>query len=228
MEDEFKQARLMSAKTAPKMSIRFIQITDLNNQKTEQAFVIYRKSFPANERQKEEVVRQRLNSGTEDMFAGLKDDAVIAMGLVFNLSNSGFVLLDYFAVSEHERGSGTGTLFMQFLIQCYNQSNKQMIMEVEDPQDGKNLEERQRRVNFYRGLGAKCLQDVRYVLPALDGTTSTTMILMTFTQGSVPTMPGSEVKKLLLDLYEQVYNKNADDPLVLDVINRLPKQINLQ
>ena len=54
------------------------------------------------------------------------------------------------------------------------------------------------------------------------------MILMTFTQGNVPTMPGSEVKKLLLDLYEQVYNKNADDPLVLDVINRLPKQIKLQ
>src|SRR5678816_2472030 len=81
MEDEFKQARLMNAKTAPKMSIRFIQITDLNNQKTEQAFVIYRKSFPANERQKEEVVRQRLNSGTEDMFAGLKDDAVIAVSL---------------------------------------------------------------------------------------------------------------------------------------------------
>ena len=99
----------MNAKDISKMNIKFIQITDLNNQHTEQAFVIYRKSFPANERQKEEVVRQRLNSDTEELFAGLKDDTVISIGLVFNLSNSGFVLLDYFAVSEHERGSGTGT-----------------------------------------------------------------------------------------------------------------------
>ena len=101
-------------------------------------------------------------------------------------------------------------------------------MEVEDPQDGKNLEERQRRVNFYRRLGAKCLQDVRYILPAMDGTTSTIMILMTFTQGNISVMPRSEVENLLLDLYQQVYNKNADDPLVLDVIQRLPKEIKLQ
>jgi GNAT superfamily N-acetyltransferase len=228
MEDEFKQAWLINAKEISKMNIKFIHITDLNNQHTEQAFVIYRESFPANERQKEEVVRQRLNLGTEELFVGLKDDAVISMGLVFNLSNSKFVLLDYFAVSEHERGSGTGTLFMQFLIQCYNQSNKQMIMEVEDPHDGKNLEERQRRVNFYRRLGAKCLQDVHYILPAMDGTTSTTMILMIFAQGNFSALPRSEVERLLLDLYQQVYNKNADDPLVLDVINRLPKIIKLQ
>jgi hypothetical protein len=54
------------------------------------------------------------------------------------------------------------------------------------------------------------------------------MILMIFTQGNFSAVPRSEVEKLLLDLYEQVYNKNADDPLVLDVIQRLPKIIKLQ
>ena len=103
-----------------------------------------------------------------------------------------------------------------------------MILEVEDPGDGKNIEERQRRVNFYRKLGAKCLQDVRYILPALDGTTPTTMILMIFTQENVSALPRSEVEKLLLDLYQQVYNKNVDDPLVQDVIRGLPKIIELK
>jgi len=210
------------------MSIKFIHVTALNNHHAEQAFAIYRKSFPSNERQKEEVVWERLNSGTEELFAGVKGDKVISMGLVFNLSNSGFVLLDYVAVSEHQRGSGIGTLFMQYLIQSYNQTNKQMILEVEDPRDGKNLEERRRRVNFYRGLGAKCLKGVHYILPALDGTTSTTMILMIFTHENISAMPRSEVEKLLLDLYDQVYNKNARNPLVLDVIQRLPKIIKLQ
>jgi acetyltransferase (GNAT) family protein len=210
------------------MNIKFIHVTDLNNHQAEQAFAIYRESFPSNERQKEEVVWQRLNSGREELFAGLKDDEVISMGLVFHLSNSGFVLLDYVAVSEHERRSGTGNLFMRYLVQYYYQSNKQIILEVEDPHDGKNLEERQRRVNFYKRLGAKCLQDVRYILPALDGTTSTIMILMIFTQGNASLVPRSEVEKLLLDLYEQVYNKNADDPMVLDVIQRLPELIKLQ
>jgi len=210
------------------LNIKFIYVSDLNSHHAGQSFAIYRKSFPANERQKEELVWQRLKSGTEELFAGLKEDEVVSMGLVFNLSNSGFVLLDYVAVSEHERRSGTGTLFMEYLVQCYYQSNKQMILEVEDPGDGKNIEERQRRVNFYRKLGAKCLQDVRYILPALDGTTPTTMILMIFTQENVSALPRSEVEKLLLDLYEQVYNKNADDPLVQDVIGRLPKIIELQ
>ncbi len=103
-----------------------------------------------------------------------------------------------------------------------------MILEVEDPRHGKNLEERQRRVNFYRSLGAKYLQDVHYVLPALEGTTSTTMILMIFTQRDVFAVPRCEVEKLLLDLYEQVYNKNGEDNLVLDVIRQLPKIIKLQ
>jgi len=210
------------------MNIRFIHVTDFNNHHAEQAFAIYRQSFPTNERQKEEVVRQRLNSGTEELFAGLKDDEVISMGLVFNLSNSGFVLLDYFAVSQHERSSGTGTLFMKYVVQRYYQYNKQIILEVEDPNHGKNLEERQRRVNFYRRLGAKCLQDVHYILPALDGTTSTTMILLIFTQGNDSALQRSEVEKLLVNLYEQVYHKNTDDPLVQDVIQQLPTIINLQ
>jgi GNAT superfamily N-acetyltransferase len=210
------------------MNINFIPITDLSNRHVEQAFAIYRKSFPGNERQKEEVVLQRLNSGKEELFVGLKDDEVISMALVFNLFSSGFVLLDYFAVSEHERRLGTGTRFIQYLVRRYYQSNNQIILEVEDPGDGKNLEERQQRVNFYRRLGAKCLQDVHYVLPALDGTTSTKMILMIFTEGNVSVVPRPEVENLLLDLYEQVYNKNPDDPLVLDVIQGLPKIIKLQ
>src|SRR5689334_5254074 len=115
------------------MNIKFIHVIDLNDHHAEQVFAIYRKSFPANERQKEEVAWRRLNSGTEELFAGLRDDVVISIGLVFNLSSSAFVLLDYVAVSEHERGSGTGTLFMQYLIQYYHQSDKQIILEVEDP-----------------------------------------------------------------------------------------------
>lgn len=210
------------------MNIKFIRVTNLNNHHAEQAFAIYRKSFPSNERQKEEVVWQRINSGSEELFAGLRDDEVISMGLVFNLSNSEFVLLDYVAVLERERRSGTGTLFMQYLIQRYDQSNKQIILEVEDPGEGKEPEGRQQRVNFYRRLGAKCLQDVHYILPALDGTTSTKMILMIFTQRNVSAMPRPEVEKLLLDLYEQVYNKNHEDLMVLDVIRQLPKTIKLQ
>ena len=210
------------------MNIKFIRVNNLNNDLAEQAFGIYLKSFPANERQREEVLQQRLRSGTQELFAGIKDDEVISMALVFNLSNSEFILLDYVAVSETARDSGTGTLFMQYLMQRYSQSKKQIILEVEDPRDGKNPMERQRRVNFYRGLGAKCLQDVHYILPALDGTTSTKMILMIFPHENVSVVSQSEVEKLLRDLYKQVYNKNADDPLVLNVIERLPGIIKLQ
>jgi hypothetical protein len=210
------------------MNIRFIQVTDLTNHYLEQAFAIYRKSFPVNERQKEDLIRQRLNSGREELFAGLKKDEMISMSLVFKLSNPEFVLLDYVAVSENERGTGTGTLFMQWLIENCYQSNKQMILEVEYPGEGKNIEERHRRVNFYRKLGAKCLHGVNYILPALDGITSTKMILMIFEQKNISALPKPEVETLILDLYKQVYNMNADEPLVQNVIRELPKIIELQ
>lgn len=209
------------------MTTNFIPITDFNNYHAEQSFAIYLKSFPSNERQKEEVLKQRLVDGTEEMFVGLIKDEVNSICLVFNLRDSGYVLLDYFAVLENLRGSGIGTRFMQYLIQYYNNSNKELILEVEDPSEGINLEQREKRVDFYRKLGAKCLQDVHYILPALDGTTSTSMILMIFTRVYDSEMPRSVLVNLLVCMYEQVYNKNSDDPLVREVIRTLPNVIKL-
>ena len=132
--------------------------TVVNNSKEpyyQNAMAIYRSSFPSNEKQKEEVIEQRVNSRQSTMYVGVLEDKVAAMSLLFNLTNSEFVLLDYFAVSDTHRGQGLGTQFMQYLLNAYSTSNKYIVIETEDPAYGDNKIERTKRVNFYRRVGAK-------------------------------------------------------------------------
>ena len=188
---------------------------------------IYLNAFPSNERHSVKTIEERLDAGKSQMFVGLNEGKVITICLLFNLSDSEFILLDYMAVSNEFRGKGIGGKFLRYLTKLLKKINKYLVLEVENPEHGDNKEQRKSRIEFYKKNGAVKLKDVRYILPALDGKSPTEMNLMVLPEYHDITMKKETVRKLILELYKEVYGREEDDPLLNSFLGDLPEIITL-
>ncbi|MBO9563838.1 MAG: GNAT family N-acetyltransferase [Niastella sp.] len=191
--------------------MEFIQITDIQQAQFKAALDIYEYAFPANERHPLEVITARVAAGHNQLYIAHNANEVIFMALLWPLRNTRFILLDYMATSAASRGQNIGSRFLQHLQAIAREQDKYYIIEAEHPGYGDNKEERQRRIAFYKKNGAKELKNVRYILPALQGDTTTEMILMI-----LPDYPGGKidvmiVNNLIHQLYKELYNRNAAD-----------------
>ncbi len=130
--------------------------------------------------------------------------------------------LDYLAVSQNNRGKLIGQkLFAQLKDYAQNQK-KHLLMEVDDPKFGEDKELRNKRVAFYIKNGALVLQDVKYILPALDGTETTNQILMLVPSGLKSQFSGQEIKDLVKLLYSELYGISGEN----ESLNLICKSVN--
>jgi len=150
---------------------------------------IYIDSFEVSARQPLNVIRKRVLSGKEKLLVGIKDGKVVSFALLWKLKNSGFVLLDYLAVKREHRSKSIGRKFLKFISSSLRPRGEKLIIEVDDPSFGRNRQERERRVSFYKRRGAHILKDIRYILRPVNGTKTHRMILMI-----MPARRGSNLK----------------------------------
>ena len=113
---------------------------------------LYLKSFPEEELKPFEMLIDNSKCGKGELLYIEKDNEFA--GHVLMATDKDLALLDYFAVAENKRGCGTGSEVMAMLQKRY--ADKKFFLEVETlsvPCD--NLEQRQRRLNFYHRCGMK-------------------------------------------------------------------------
>lgn len=99
---------------------------------------------------------------------------------------------------------------------------------MEDPEIG-NLETRktrQRRYQFYRRLGAKTLGEVTYFVPSQTEEPAEKMLLMVW-QYPETKMESQFVKQIIQKMYQEIYSRPQDDPLLKKIIQEIPDQIEL-
>jgi GNAT superfamily N-acetyltransferase len=205
--------------------VRFSEIKDINHKDFEEAIRIYEESFPSNERQFKDTIKKRIKGNLYQMFIGRLKDKVVFMALLYPLKNTDFVLLDYMVTEENFRNKGIGTNFIKNILEEI--ASKYLILEVENPRCGNNKEQRERRVKFYKRLGAKEMKNVRYILPPLSGNIPTEMILMILPNYGEGKIDGHIVKKLIIQLYKELYGRNEDDVLLNSFINKINNHIEL-
>ncbi|MCP9766312.1 GNAT family N-acetyltransferase [Lacihabitans sp. LS3-19] len=191
------------------MEIVKVEIDELETFK--EVFEIYESSFPANERQPIETLKIRLKINKEVLFAAKLNNKVVGIGFLFDLLGSDFLLLDYLAVKHNHRGNQVGERLFKQLKEYANNQKKHLLMEVDDPEFGEDKELRIKRIAFYQKNGALVLQNVKYILPALDGTESTNQILMLVPYLSKSQFSGFEIKELVKLLYSELYGIDGDD-----------------
>jgi hypothetical protein len=152
---------------------------------------------------------------------------VACMALVWHFKKINFVLLDYIAVGANYRSLKIGSVFLEFLIKEGIAEGKTMVFEVEHPAYGENREDRVRRISFYLKNGSYIIDDFVYMLPPLDGSQPTEMLLMLYPAQPVDSYTPESIRDLVVSLYKELYGREENDPLLFSFIHTVPDSITL-
>jgi GNAT superfamily N-acetyltransferase len=210
------------------MGVEFHQIVNTEEDYFLQAIQIYEEAFPANEKQSLDLIKNRIIERKSKLVVGIINSEVVCMSLLWEFDSLDFVLLDYMAVSKNHRNNNLGTQLFQYLSNIIRGINKYMIIEVENHLFGNNSIERKRRINFYIQNGAYVLDNVNYILPSLDGTSPTEMLLMISPKYKSNYINSELVKDLISRLYIELYKRNENDLVLIKILKQLPNKIILK
>jgi hypothetical protein len=198
-------------------NVTFHLIIDPTKTEFKAALEIYEYSFPSNEKQSQETLINRLTSGQERLIIGKIKEDVMAIAFLFDLLNTNFLVLDYFAISEKLRGKGFGSYFFKHLNDTAQSQSKNLLMEVDHPSFGTEIDKR--RVMFYEKNGAKILKGIPYILPPLDDTLPTRQVLMSMNQKTEITK--KEKQNLVENLYQQLYFRKIGDYFLDQILENI-------
>jgi len=207
------------------MGIEFQEIVNVDEDYFHQAIQIYDEAFPSNEKQSLDIIKNRVLERKSKLVVGIIESEVVCMSLIWEFDSLDFVLLDYMAVSKNHRNKKLGTQLFQYLSKIISGFNKYMIIEVENHLFGNNSKERKRRINFYIQNGAHVLDNVNYILPSLDGTSPTEMMLMISPKYKNNFIDSELVRELISRLYIELYKRDEKDIVLIKMLKQLPNKI---
>jgi GNAT superfamily N-acetyltransferase len=207
--------------------MEFKEINRVDSREFSEAMEIYAEAFPANERHPAPLIAERVRDGLSKLYVASSDDEITFIALLWPLKTTDFLLLDYMATKATHRGKGIASAFLTELGKKLSNSGQYLVMEVEDPKVGDRQNEKEKRVTFYKRHGAKVLEGVRYLLPPLDGTSPTEMILMMFPEHSGKEIGGPLIKSVIFQIYRELYNRQEDDALLGTFVHDIGDSVKL-
>ncbi|MBX9686216.1 MAG: GNAT family N-acetyltransferase [Candidatus Obscuribacterales bacterium] len=138
-----------------------------------------------------------------------------------------FTFLAYIATDPNQRSGGYGSKHMRALIDQIKQQNPGhvgMFLEIDstNPRNIKLTDEekniRQRRLSFYRRLGAKRLcRGMNYSTPARTGTGDHELDVLFFPFND-KALDHTEKQRIVLEIYQRFYCLNSTDAIVSDAL----------
>lgn len=205
--------------------LSFHEILDIKDIHFANAMNIYDEAFPSNEKQPLSLIKKRITESRSRLFVGLLNADVTCMALLWDFKDLEFVLLDYMAVAKEHRNNQFGTGLFNHLTKTINANKKYMVIEVENHLFGDNKDLRKKRINFYIKNGAYVLNEVPYMLPSLDGTLPTEMILMISPKYQNDIIEFDKMETLIKRLYLDLYEKTDDNSLLISILKNTPNKI---
>ena len=207
--------------------MEFREINKVDGGDFHDAMKIYVEAFPGNERHPVDIISERVRQGANKLYVASLNDEIAFLALLWPLKNTNFILLDYMATKNVHRGKGIASAFLTTLRESLLNTEKHLVLEVENPNFDDLTQEKEKRVAFYKHKGARVLEDVRYLLPPLSGNNPTEMILMIFPEYKTEAISGPTVKNLILQIYRELYNRESDDALLGTFVHDIGDTIRL-
>jgi ribosomal protein S18 acetylase RimI-like enzyme len=205
--------------------IRFKEVSYAADVDFTKAMALYLEAIPITQRQKVDVIAHRITDGKEKLLLGVLNGETVCMGLVWPLQGCDYALLDYIAVKRNRQNQGIGSSLLKKIVKLPDMQNRDLIIEVEVPQNGEDTETSERRVRFYSRNGAKQMGSVQYILPPLQEDYSTKMNLMVLSKKPRDQIEGDAVKKLIGQIYLELYGRGSDDLLLNSIINSVTSKV---
>lgn len=186
------------------------------------AMGLYRESFPSSERQPEDRLRYRIETGKSTLIVGLTDQKLVSIAITWNFEKVNFMLLDYLAVSPSMQGKSIGGQVLAYVLQTLP-TEKRLVIEVEDPTDENDRETKLKRIRFYLKNGAFLLKDVPYLLPSLDRSSPVPMRLMVAPGREGFLYEKQDIVRLIENLHREIYLQ-TDSKLLDQIKPHIPAQ----
>jgi len=209
--------------------IMFKEISDVSNYYFTETLRVYIENFPEFERKPLSVLQEKIINGLFRLYVGSLKEQVVSMALIQSIQNTSYVLLAYIAIDRKYQGKGIGSRFIKYLLRVIKEQSlgKYLLMEVENPQFGEKRVEKEKRVRFYKKLGAKELKDVKYYFPDQPETGLIEMILMVFLESDTDKLEGDFVKNLIKKIYLELYEQEPDNTLLQKIFESISKEVRL-
>jgi len=194
---------------------------------------IYEDSFPASEREPQNVILESILRGVGMAFRARRGGITFGLATTHVLKNPPAVFLVYLAVARAERSRGTGGELLKSAwesgavhLSAQGLQPLGLVWEVDPPEaDAVDAEARRRRVAFFQRHGGQLL-DRPYLQPPVNGTTPIPMSLM-FRPGEGEGPPTPEtVEALTRAIYFEKYGAiNGIDKSVLEGLLRWRREL---
>ena len=118
-------------------------------------YKLYQKAFPRAEKKPFSMIMKMHRKGASDVWRFTRNGKFA--GLIITINGDQFVLLDYLAVDEKQRGTGIGSEILQLMRLHY--AGKGVFLEIESVYENcDNKAQRVRRKHFYEKSGMTSME----------------------------------------------------------------------
>lgn len=197
----------------------------------EDFFRIYAESIQPREQKPRALISRMVERTDYKVLVQKINGATVGLSILFAPVDEDFRLLEYMAVESGHRNSGLGgKLFLRTLQESVSRRGSALpvLLEVDsDREASADRETRRRRLQFYKRLGCRRVEDLSYILPVPGKGPPPKMELLVYLPASVTAIREPQLKHWLGVVYQSVYNCPHDDPRIVEMLESVSDPVKL-
>jgi ribosomal protein S18 acetylase RimI-like enzyme len=190
---------------------------------------IYRDAIPQSERKSNELLAAMLQRPEYLFLVGIHETAVVGFSITFCFTGFDACLLEYMAVDTRFRGQGIGRYLFTEVTKRSEVSNRFLLAEVDsDRTNAAQLRDAAaKRKAFYRTIGYREIEGLRYIMPPVASTEPPEMNLLAYKADLPRSINKTHLRTWLQCTYGEVYGLLASDHRIEQMLHNLPQNISL-